>query len=290
MGGLSQPGPGRLPAAPAGMSRRSRPVAHRRSVFRARMVTAGKGTCGVAVAIGIWELAHRAFRAEGDALPSFFTMVSHLFTALPNGLGDAIAATTQEWALSSVLAIVAGGLIGTVAGLSALVDASTESIFDFFRAIPPVAYIPVAVVVLGIGSKLDVTIIVFTMIWPIFFNAKAAVQEIDPLIVESAGLLGVKGYWSPTRIVRVLWPAGLARFLTGVSIALPLGLIVSVSIGLVVGGNAGLGSYINNLRQSGLYADVWAGILATSIVGYLANLLMSTLINRITPWQGAKHE
>ena len=160
-------------------------------VERARLARLGKGLAGIAVAIGIWELVRAAGLVPRDFVPGIGSILQAVVDNLGNGLLEGLGHTVTAWALGMLITVAIGGALGVALGLSRTADAAGRVVVDFLRPVPSVALIPVAILIFGIGLKMQLMLIVFACVWPVLFNVRYGVQSVDPLLLDTARVAGL---------------------------------------------------------------------------------------------------
>jgi ABC-type nitrate/sulfonate/bicarbonate transport system permease component len=151
---------------------------------------------------------------------------------------------------------------------------------EFLRPIPSVALIPLAVLVYGTGLESKVFLAVFASFWPLFVQTLYGVQDVDPVVTDTARSFGLGRF---ERIWRIRLPAAVPYIATGVRISSAVALILSVTAELVIG-SAGLGRSISVAQSGGAIDVMYALIIATGILGWLLNILATRGERRVLHW------
>jgi NitT/TauT family transport system permease protein len=240
---------------------------------------------GVAGFLLIWEGTVRLGLIERVFLPT----PTDVFARLVELLGSQafqrdVIATALAWLIAVAVAVavaiaVPGGLL---LGSLPAVRTTTRVLVEFLRPIPPVALIPLVVVMIGSGPEAKITLAVYASVWPILFNIIYALDEIDPLLVETARSFG-------TGRARVLCAVALphaAPFaFTGLRLSAAIALIVTVSTEYLAGSEVGVGAFvIETANNAGSMDLVLAGTVVVGFLGYLANEGLERLGNRLFAW------
>jgi ABC-type nitrate/sulfonate/bicarbonate transport system permease component len=249
--------------------------------FLSRAADLGKGAVGAAATVALWEAVRAAGVDDPRDLPSAAAIVAAAATDLRSGgLSQALLATIGSWAPGLAVAAVAGAAAGIALALLPRLEIATRPLLEFLRPIPSVALIPVALLVLGVGLQMQLFMIAFASIWPILFSTKAGVEGVDPRFLETGRMLHIG---TAGRIFRIVLPAMLPSFATGLRTASAIALVVAITVEMLTG-QAGIGSYIENIRLSGLVAGMWASIFVTGVLGYLVNALFVAVERAVMPW------
>jgi NitT/TauT family transport system permease protein len=196
-------------------------------------------------------------------------MQAHLHASLVrSGLGFGIAIA---------VAIPLGILIAWYRHLESFLN----PLLELFRNTAALALLPVFVLLLGIGETSKITIVAYASFFPILLNTIAGVRTVDPLLVRAARSLGI----SSTRLfVKVVLPSAVPTIFTGIRMAGSAAILVLIAAEMV-GAKAGLGFLIVNAQNSFQIPDMYAGILATSILGVAINFLLVLLERHFSRWR-----
>ncbi|WP_367138896.1 ABC transporter permease [Saccharothrix sp. HUAS TT1] len=242
-----------------------------------------RGLLGVAGFLVVWELFGRSRMVPSDYLPPPSVVAVELLKLLVDEafLRDVVA-TVLALLIAVGLSIAIAVPLGLVLGSVASVRHATRAVVEFLRPIPSVALIPLVIVLLGIGPETKITLAVYAAVWPILFNTVYALDELDPLLVETARAFG-------SGRVRVLTsvalPSALPFVLTGIRLAATTSLVVVVSVELLAGGSGGIGQFIGDARSGAGRMDVvLAGTVVAGVIGYLLNEGLERAQRRWVGW------
>lgn len=164
--------------------------------------------------------------------------------------------------LSVTIAI--GVPLGVILGLSRPLEQTTSALFQFIRMISPLSWMPLAVMVLGIGDLPVYFLLTIAAIWPLVLNTTAGVLAVNPRwLLLSQSLCATR--WET--IAGVIIPAIVPHLLTGVRLAIGIIWMVLVPAEML-GVSAGLGYYILDTRDRLSYSELMAVILIIGVIGY----------------------
>jgi taurine transport system permease protein len=174
-----------------------------------------------------------------------------------------------------------GVVLGLAMGASRTVEAFVNPIFLVLRPIPPLAWIPLAIVWLGLGDAAKLMVIFVSAFVPSVINSYSGVRQIDTPIFEAAAMLKVRGwrYWK-----EVLVPGALPSIFTGLRLSLQASWTTLVAAELV-GAVAGLGSILNQGAQDIFPAMILVGMLSVALCGWLMTLLLGKVERLVMPWR-----
>jgi taurine transport system permease protein len=176
-----------------------------------------------------------------------------------------------------------GVALGLAMGASRTVEAYVNPVFLILRPIPPLAWIPLAIVWLGLGDAAKMMVIFFAAFVPSVINSYTGVRQIDKPIFEAAAMLDIRGwrYWR-----EVLIPGALPSIFTGLRLSLQASWTTLVAAELV-GAVAGLGTILNQAAQDIFPAMILVGMLSVALCGWLMTLGLGWIERRVMPWKAA---
>ncbi|MBI3375894.1 MAG: ABC transporter permease [Betaproteobacteria bacterium] len=181
-----------------------------------------------------------------------------------------------------VAAVAVGVPLGMLMGWSRRAEAILNPAFLLLRPIPPLAWIPLAIVWLGLGDAAKVLVIWFAAFVPSVINSYAGVRSIEPHLLEAARSLGIP---RAMLLREVLFPGALPLVFTGLRLSLQACWTTLVA-GELIGAITGLGHL---LYQGGLDiypAMILVGMVAVALAGGLMTALLTLLEARAMPWRG----
>jgi ABC-type nitrate/sulfonate/bicarbonate transport system permease component len=191
-----------------------------------------------------------------------------------------VGASMKRYAVGFAIAAVIGISIGLVVGASHAARRTLDPFLELLRAVPAIAAVPAAFVILGIGDASRIAVIAFGLCFPIFVNTAEGVRGIPPEVRDTASMLHV----GPVeRVVRIYVPAALPSIMTGLRIAVSLGLVLVIVSEFVLQQN-GIGFYLLERQSTFDYPALYAGILFLGLLGYVLNRLFLTVERRVLAW------
>lgn len=270
--------PGDPPPAGVGTTAvRGRPGRHRRLFV---------GIAAFGVAIAVWFMLSMTGFVTGGRFPTpadvwrAATQISG-----PNGYGGGtllhhIVQSCRLVLLGFVVAVSTGVGLGLLMGSSRRADAIVSPVFMLLRPIPPLAWIPLAILWLGLGDTAKVFVIWVAAFVPAVINTYAGIRTVDVTLQEAAQVHGANR-WILLR--DVLIPGALPMIFTGLRLSLQASWTTLVAAELV-GAFAGLGKVLSVATLDIypgmiLYAMVWVGLLGAAMTKSLAWAEV-----RLLPW------
>ena len=242
----------------------------------------------IAILLGAWEIA--SARDWIDAVT--FPRVSAIFSAwtravwtsgdLTRQLAPSLARIFAGFALAVLVAVPLGLLMGSVRMAYRLLEPITE----FIRPIPSSAYIPVAILLLGIGDQMKIAVVFLACCFPILLNTYGGVRGVDSVLVDTGRTFGLSKLAIARRIVL---PAAMPSILTGMRISLGIALIVAV-VAEMISGNSGVGYYILDMQRVFRVPEMFAGIFTLGLLGFAINFLFLQAESYLLRWRGTSVE
>jgi len=187
---------------------------------------------------------------------------SAVFAALLEALSD-----------GSLLVATRDTLFGSVSALDRLTELSVELV----RPIPSVAVIPIALVALGFGYRLEIAIVSFACLWPLLVLSRAAVAGVEPRLVEVARVLRLGPF---ARVFKIIAPAALPRIFVAFRLAAGISLVVAVTVEIAVN-PMGLGAGIMTAGQALRPDAMLAYVLWIGLIGFGLNEALTFAQNRL---------
>ncbi len=164
-----------------------------------------------------------------------------------------------------LIAAVVGIVIGTMAARNKLARWFFDPLVSIGFPAPKIAFMPLFVLWFGLGDQAKITMVALSCIFPIISATYLGTGSIDRYLIWSARNLGV----SRRRVVwKIVVPAALPQILSGLQIAFPMSLVVTVVTEMITAGG-GLGGYMIMSARMALSEQVFVGILTIAIVGYV---------------------
>jgi len=171
--------------------------------------------------------------------------------------------------------------LGLAMGWSGAVEAFANPAFLLIRPIPPLAWIPLAIVWLGLDDGAKVLIIWFAAFVPCVINSYAGVRAIEPHLIEAARTLGVP---RAMLIREVLIPGSLPMIFTGLRLSLQACWTTLVA-GELIGAIAGLGHVLYQASLDIFPAMIVVGMAAVAVTGAAMTALLGAVERRAMPWR-----
>lgn len=232
--------------------------------------------------LGVWELAPRFGLVDEVFLPPFSTVVQAFAELAGNGqLAEHASASLTRSVTGFSFALVIAVPVGIAIAWYKPVSDFLNPVLELFRNTAALALLPVFVLILGIGETSKIALIGYATFFPILLNTITGVRTVDPLLVKSAVSLG----FSPLRLFqKVILPAAIPSIFTGIRMAAAGSILVLIAAEMI-GARAGLGYLITAAQQNFQIPQMYAGIVAISLIGLGFNFALVALERRLSRWR-----
>lgn len=265
--------------APAVVVRKpeARPRASGTGRWRIRLLQAA-AVVGFLVLWQLFSLTPTAAKADMPGALESFGRLGEL--VLTGDYWAALGSTTGSWAVALAASVVIGVPVGLIIGRSRRVLDSTKWSIDFLRTIPSVAFIPLALLLMGRTQAMVIVVAVIPAVWPLVIQSIYAGQQADPVLARVSRSFRLT---VADRIRYVLAPDVLAFVWPGLRLATTAALLVTVSAELI-GGSMGIGSEIMNAQIYNRSATLYAWVLTACFLGLLINAVLGVLQRKLLWW------
>lgn len=198
---------------------------------------------------------------------------------------SAIAATLQSWAEGLAISLMVTIPVGLVLGASELAYIFTRFSIDFLRTIPPVALVPLVLLLYGATNMMAVVLIVFGSMWPLLLQTMYGVHQVDPVARDVAHAYRLR---RRDVVLRIVVPSAAPFIATGIRISATMSLLLAVGAELI-GGAPGIGAQINLAQQNALIPQMYVFIVVSALLGVTVNLALLFVERRALRWHFARH-
>ena len=241
-------------------------------------------TLGPLLLLILWQASALAGWTDSMTLPSPGQVLA-TFVRLVNDGRLIPGIEVSAW--RSLTALVAGTLTGLVLALISGLSRWGESLIDgpmqIKRSIPTLAMIPLFIVWLGIGEATKITIIMFSVIIPVYINTHAAVRGVDERYVELAETLKISRL---TFIRRIILPGAMPGFFTGLRLAVAHSW-TSLVVVEQINATSGIGYLMTRARAYGQTDIIMVGLVLYALFGLFSDGLVRMAERRVLSWRKA---
>jgi NitT/TauT family transport system permease protein len=205
----------------------------------------------------------------------------------------AIPTITDPWYYNSILAsmgrvytgfilgIIAGTIFGLMMGWRARIKNWTFPSAELLRHIPPVAWVPLTIILMGSLSPAIILVIFIGVFFAVALNAMLGVQSIDRSIFRAATCLGAK-QWHIFR--DILLPGSLPSILYGMILGMGLAWL-SVVAGEMISGDYGIGYLAWQSYNLIRFPEIILAMLTIGAMSYASSEIIRLFVNRLLKWK-----
>jgi len=237
----------------------------------------------------IWQVLSLSGIIPGNRLPSpvnIFTGFTELFTqGLPPGytLPGHCAGSLKRVLSGVVIAIITALPLGITMGYWVRARDYLTPFVEMIRPIPPLAWVPIAILWFGIGDRSSSFIIFLGAFFPILLNTIEGVLSINRRLIESSIILGAK---KNALFAKVLLPGAMPSIITGVRIGLGIGWMTLVAAEFTgVKSGYGLGYMIMTARDIQRPDQIIAGMAVIGVIGYAMDFGIRMMERKVLRWR-----
>jgi NitT/TauT family transport system permease protein len=239
------------------------------------------------VLIGLWQLA--VARSTFSLIPPPSTVALTAWDFAFGGIYDYAYSHTLLTHVAASLSRVFGGFmlaavvavpLGIVLGRSVVLARFVDPTLQFLRPVPVTAWLPLAMILFGVGPRAAVALIFIGTFFPILINTVDGVKYVEPRLIEAAEMLGTARAAILTRIVM---PAALPSIFTGLRVSLGFAWVLVV-VGEMTGVPQGLGAAIMDARNLSRTDLVIAGMFFIGILGFTSDRIVVAIGRRALWW------
>ncbi len=216
-------------------------------------------------------------------LAIFNLFVVKLTDPAPDGavLGVNVLASLQVSLTGFLLAIIIGIPLGLLMGWYRGFDSFMRPVFEIIRPIPPISWIPLTIVWLGIGLQAKAFIVFFSAFVPCVINAYTGIKQTNPVLINVAKTCGASNF---TIFRKIGIPSSMTMTFAGIKVALGNAWATLVAAEML-SASAGLGYMILMGRQFARPDIIILGIVVIGIIGTLFTAILNMVENKVLGWK-----
>jgi ABC-type nitrate/sulfonate/bicarbonate transport system permease component len=239
---------------------------------------------GIAVPLAgliVLEIASRGGWVNPIFLPPPSMILATFWSIVASG--SFIAPLAQTLLLLFIgygIGCVAAIALGVLTGSSRPVFNLFEPLTELLRPLPKPALLPALILFLGLGARMEITIVALGCFFPVLINTIQGVRAVEPTMINTARTFGhgtMAIWW------RILLPASAPYILAGMRISLGLGLILVVTAEMIAG-SGGLGDSILSAQRTFLVKESYAWLVVLALLGLLLTWLFTWVERRLAFW------
>lgn len=228
----------------------------------------------------IWQLLSLQFGPALVASP-VKTAEAALELLTDGTLWGAITASSYRIILGWLLGVAVGAPLGLLMGRVRIIREFAEPYIEFFRFIPPIAFVTLAVVWFGLGDISQILLIFYTSVFVVVINTMAGAVATDGTKLRAAASLGASRFQT---LYSIVLPSAVPHIVTGARLALGNSFLTIVSAEMVAA-DQGLGVLIWTSRNYGRIDWTFVGIITLGVLGFFFDRALRLLVNPLAKYK-----
>lgn len=234
-----------------------------------------------AVIVALWYAIHYSGIVNPALVPTPHAVAARFWELAGQRLPKDIWMSTQRVFLGVALGIVAAVPVGFVLGWYRGIRRFIDPLINFFRALPPIALIPLVIVYFGIEETAKVVILFYAAFFAGVIVMYEGIAQISPIYVRVARTLGARDF---EIFAKVIVPLTVPHMLTALRVALGVAWATLVASELIAA-QQGLGSLIQNAASFFQLDIIYVGIICIGFIALAMDLLLRAATRRLVAWQ-----
>ena len=256
-----------------------------KSINKIRRVKASKVVLSLflpVLLLALWIFVTETGILSSYQLPSPLAVIETIQgLALDGTLWGHLGITVYRVLIGSLIGTVLAVLLGSVVGFYNKAERIFDPMIQAFKSIPSLAWVPLFILWMGIGEPSKISLIAVGVFFPVYLNVVSGILNVDRKLIEVGKVAGFSHF---ELVRRIIFPASLPSFFTGVRSGLGLGWMFVVAAELM-GASQGLG-YLLVIGQNSSSPDLIIGsIILFAFVGKLTDWLIKLVENRMLKWR-----
>jgi len=232
--------------------------------------------------IAFWTVLRASGLINPTLLPSPAEVLQTFWSALTKGhLLTDMAMSAQRVLFGLLLGMLAAVPIGFLIGWYKPVRRFVDPLVNFFRALPPIALIPLVIVYLGIGEMAKIAILFYASFFSAVIVMYEGMTQISPVYIRVARTLGATDF---EIFLKVMVPMTVPHMLTAMRVALGVAWATLVAAELVAA-QEGLGAMIQNASAFFDLRTIYLGIISIGVLALAMDVMLRAISKRLVSWQ-----
>lgn len=232
--------------------------------------------------LALWIFVTATGRVSSYQLPSPLAVIETIQGLAVDGtLWGHLGITVYRVFVGSFIGTVLAVVLGSIVGFYRKAERIFDPMIQAFKSIPSLAWVPLFILWMGIGEPSKISLIAVGVFFPVYLNVVSGILNVDRKLIEVGKVAGFSHY---ELVRRIILPASLPSFFTGLRSGLGLGWMFVVAAELM-GASKGLG-YLLVIGQNSSAPDLIIGsIILFAIVGKLTDWLIKLVEDRVLKWR-----
>ena len=199
-----------------------------------------------------------------------------VFDNVPIHVVPSLTNLLSGFSIGILIGLVIGAIVGTNQSLARYIEPSV----DFIRSIPPVATVPIFIMIFGLSYEMRMAAIAFSAIFPTMLAVIQGMHSNNPTLLDTAKAFRLTPFQT---LVRVRIPSAGPIIFSGIQVSLQVAFVVTIASELL-GSGFGIGAFTLIATDTFMIIDAWTGVILMGILGYLVNLVFILVERRALRW------
>ena len=204
-----------------------------------------------------------------------------IFLFTEGGLVYDMLSSIQRVAIGVLIGVGAAVPVGFLLGWYDKLGSFFQPLINFFRALPPIALIPLVIVYFGIGEVAKTIVLFYAAFFASVVVMYEGISAIDPIFIRAARTLGASSF---EIFAKVVFPLSVPHILTALRVSLGVSWATLVAAELVAA-QTGLGAVIQNASNYFQIPIIYMGIALIGILALIMDMIIRWLTGYFTKWQ-----
>jgi len=234
-----------------------------------------------AAIVALWYAIHYSGLVNPALIPTPHAVAARFMELARDRLPMDVWMSTRRVFIGVTLGIVAAVPVGFVLGWYRSMRDFIEPLVNFFRALPPIALIPLVIVYFGVDETAKVVILFYASFFSGVIVMYEGIAQISPIYVRVARTLGAT---DAEIFAKVIVPLTVPHILTAVRVALGVAWATLVASELIAA-QQGLGALIQNASSFFQLDTIYVGIICIGLIALAMDLALRFATRRLVAWQ-----
>lgn len=234
-----------------------------------------------AIIVGIWYGVRLSGLVNPALVPAPHEVLAKFIELAGGRLGSDMWMSTQRVFIGVALGVSVAVPVGFCLGWYKNIRSFVDPVINFFRALPPIALIPLVIVYFGIGETAKTAILFYASFFAAVIVMYEGIAQVSPIYIKVARTLGATEFEIFSKVVV---PLTVPHILTAVRIALGVAWATLVASELIAA-QQGLGALIQNASSFFQLDIIYVGIISIGSIALVMDLLLRVLTTRLVAWQ-----
>jgi len=230
----------------------------------------------------VWEAVSRSGLVPEALVPAPSVVAIAFWDVFVNlNMAEHIGASMLRLSAGLLLAAAIALPLGVLMGWNSFIRSHTLPLFQLLAPVPPPAWGPITIIVLGVGLPMQVFLIFLGAFYPILFNTYQGIKDTDPRYLASARAFGASEFTLLTKVY--IWSA-LGSVVMGLKIGIATGLVMMV-VSEMYGGRSGIGFLLLEAKEFFQIDRMVVCMMLLGLIGWFLIEVMKYVESKLALWR-----